>query len=249
MTDNLVDTKTHDYLDQDPELRGQKYVCLSFVSPEDVIEQKEVHFFGKFLTNFSRDLSELFTNLKIKADDTTNVGEFSLNMIEMLDGLKQRYDYIFDAKALGDEFNFYKQNNSEKLEREYLEANNFQTSIRGIKVRGSYETLLEAQKRAEVIKKLDAAHNVYVGQVGCWCPWSPYPEDIENIEYSETQLNTIMKKYKENQSDKNEHFNMRRDEMMNKALELNDKKKTLNSQLFESDDPLTFSAKVVQDEE
>lgn len=212
----LVDVKTCDYLDQDPELRGQRFVCMSFVSPEDVIQRKEVAFFHDFLSTFSKDLSELFANLKTKLGTEDS---------EMVDGLKSRYDYVFDAAALSDEFDFYKQTNSDKLEREYLEKNNFQTSIRGIKVRGTYDNLVEAQRRAEAIKKFDRAHNVYVGEVGAWCPWSPYPEEIENVEYSETQMNTLMKKYKENQSEKNEHFRMRRDAMMDRANALNEQKK------------------------
>jgi hypothetical protein len=214
----LVDTKTKDYLDTDPELRGQKYVCLSFISPEDAIKRKEVVFFKKFLGAFSGDLETLFTNLKAKLGD---------EVVELIDGLKQRYDYVFEETALGDEYEFYKEVNSEKLEREYLETNKFQTTIRGIKVRGTYETLLEARNRAEVIKKFDPNHDVYVASVGCWCPWSPYAQDIADVEYSETQLNTLVKKYNENQAEKNEHYRMRRDDMMAKAEKLNEHKKEL----------------------
>jgi hypothetical protein len=139
----------------------------------------------------------------------------------MVDALKQRHDYIFDAKSLGEEYEFFMQENAEKLESEYLEANDFQTSIRGIKVRGTYDTYKEAQMRGEAIKKFDKNFNVYVAQVGCWCPWSPHPEHIENVEYSETQMNTLMKKYKENQEEKNHHFRMRRDDMIYKMEQLN----------------------------
>jgi len=65
-------------------------------------------------------------------------------------------------------------------------------------VRGSYDTLIEARKRADNIKRLDDKFDVYVAEVGCWCPWSPVGHSIEDQEFSETQLNTLMKKYREN---------------------------------------------------
>ena len=198
---------TTDYLDQDAEIRGQKYCCMSFLSPEDVIARKEVFFFQKFIDAFAKDISGLFDGILTTYKDDPKVKD-------LVDALKQRHDYVFDGKALGDEFEFYKQTKTDALEKEYLEINKFQTTIRGIKIRGSYDTLDEAKRRAETIKKFDKNFNVYVAQVGCWCPWSPNPEDIENQEYSETQMNTLMKAYKENQADKNEHFQMRRDEIL-----------------------------------
>lgn len=199
-----------DYLDEDPELRGQKYYCVSFLSPEEVIRNKHVHFFNKFTSAFSADVSTLFKNIQETCSDNKAV-------VDMVNALKQRHDYIFTPDALAEEFQQYTSTHSATLEKEYLEANNFQTTVRGIKVRGSYETLKEAQNRAEMIKKFDKNFNVYVAQVGCWCPWSPNPEEIENVEYSETQMNTLMKKYKENQIEKDEHFRARRDELVAQA--------------------------------
>jgi ribosome biogenesis protein Nip4 len=52
----LVDkSETADYvdlLDEDKPMSGQKYVCLSFISPEDHIKNKNLFYFEKFLTNF-----------------------------------------------------------------------------------------------------------------------------------------------------------------------------------------------------
>jgi hypothetical protein len=38
-----------------------------------------------------------------------------------------------------------------------------------------------------------------VGQVGFWLPWDPCADKIDNEEYLETELNTLMKEYKENE--------------------------------------------------
>ena len=206
----VVSVKEHDFLDQDQDIRGQKYVCMSFLSPEDVIKQKEVHFFNKFLSHFSTDLSLLFSNVQERFKEDSVV-------VDMMTNLKDRYDYVFNVTGLQKEFEFYKETNIADLEKEYLEKNNFQTTVRGIKVRGTYESITEAKNRASAIKKFDKNFDVFVGEVGCWCPWSPYPEEIKDQEYSETQLNTMMKKYRENLDVKDEYYSMRMDEMVQKV--------------------------------
>ena len=235
MADKLVPVSETDYLDQDPDIRGQKYVCVSFISPEDVILQKEVYFFHKFLGHFSKDLTEFFDTMKEKYSGDTSVSE-------MIKGLKQRYDYVFAPNELQETYNFFKQSNNDKLESEYFEKNKFQTSIRGIKIRGAYETFPEAQKRAEGIRKFDNKFDVYVAEMGCWCPWAPHPETISDVEYSNTQLNTLMKKYKENMDNKDEMYRIRKDEMV-KEVKLNNQNDVADLQKeIENED--TWSQKV-----
>ena len=195
----LVSVREVDYLDQDPPLRGQNYVCLSFVSPEDVIKKKEVYFFEEFMKSFSADMTEWFSNMSQKYPDDADA----------LRVIKERYSYVFDRDALVDEYMFFVNTNSAQLEDDYFKQNDFHTSIRGIKVRGVFDSLREAEIRAQVLKKIDDKFNVYVAQVGCWCPWSPNPDDIADQEYAETHLNTMMKKYKENQ-EKRDQFYMER---------------------------------------
>ena len=73
-TSALISVKDEDFLDEDPVLRGQNYVCLSFISPEDVIKRKDVFMFEKFLTHFSGDMVELFDNLsKTYPDDIDKI--------------------------------------------------------------------------------------------------------------------------------------------------------------------------------
>lgn len=188
---STVSCKERDYLDQDPEIRGQKFVCLSFLSPEEILQKKDQYVFNKFLGHFADDINILFNGLQEKFKDDPVV-------IGMLKNVKERHDYVQDTESLSREFYFFKETNGDKLDKDFLEENDFQTSIRGIKVRGSYDTLIEARKRADNIKRLDDKFDVYVAEVGCWCPWSPVGHSIEDQEFSETQLNTLMKKYREN---------------------------------------------------
>ena len=53
MTDK--NTVVEDFLDEDAEISGQRYVLLSFISPEKVLEKKDVHFFKKFLESYEVD--------------------------------------------------------------------------------------------------------------------------------------------------------------------------------------------------
>ena len=54
--------------------------------------------------------------------------------------------------------------NNDKLESDFYEKNEFKTTVRGVKFRGSYDTLQEAQAKAKKLQKTDKNFNVYVGQ-------------------------------------------------------------------------------------
>jgi hypothetical protein len=199
----LVPVSQDDYLDTDPSLRGQNYVCLSFLSPEDVIVQKEHYFFEKFIENFTTDLTELFNGMTERyPKDADNIRT-----------LKERYSYLFQSNLIGEEYNYFVSTHGESIQKAFDEKNNFKTSIRGIKVRGVFDSIREAQIRSEVLKKLDGKFNVYVAEVGAWCPWSPNPDDIQNQEFAETQLNTLMKHYKDNQIKKDIFYEERKREL------------------------------------
>lgn len=155
----MEEQPTKDYLEVDAPIPGQSYCCLSFVSPENVLESKERFFVKEFFKSLENN------DLSTKYDD-------------------------------------YLAMNSERLENEYHSNVKFKTSVRGLKIRGVYSTLDEAQNRAKLVQERDRSFHVFVGQVGYWLPWDPAAEGIENQEYLEKDLNELMKKYKENQAQK-----------------------------------------------
>jgi hypothetical protein len=116
----------------------------------------------------------------------------------------------------------------EKLNKEFSSLVDFQTNVRGFKLRGCYDTLREAQIRSEVLKRKDKQHNIYITQVGCWCPWDPNPNDIQDQHYAEDQLNTLMKKYRENQDQKDEVFENRKNDMLESQQKKVDKSNELS---------------------
>lgn len=114
--------------------------------------------------------------------------------------------YELDENKVEEEFKDFMYVNSDKLEKEFYQNNDFRTTVRGVKVRGIYDTLREAQVRAKVLQKRDPNFNVYVGQVGYWLPWDPNPHKVDTQEYAEGELNTLVQKYRENQAKKDAHF-------------------------------------------
>lgn len=227
MTEEVPVTK-EDFLDEDKPIRGQNYVCLSFISPEDILIQKDVYFFNKFLGSFSKNMEELIASLKAKYP----------NENETLELVKENYSYIFNVNELNEQYNFFKGNNSEDLEKEFHTLQEYRPTIRGIKVRGTFDTLKEAQVRAEVLKRMGDKFDIFIGQVGCWCPWSPNPNDLENQEYAETQLNTLMKKYKENTVNKEAEFGSRKAEKMERIKQENERRKAEVEELEKSTENL-----------
>jgi hypothetical protein len=192
-------------LDEDKPIRGQNYVLVSFVSPEDVIANKEAYYFSRFIDQFGKDMNTLFTGIQAKYPDAK----------DLIDTVKNNHLYISDVNEMQEQYKFFKSTNSADVEADYHRDNNFQTTIRGLKVRGVFDTLEEAKNRSEFLKKVDNKFNIFIGQVGVWCPWSPNPNDINNQEYSESQLNTLMKKYKENMDNKDIMFEKRKQEQIN----------------------------------
>ncbi len=212
MTDKsteIVSTKEMDYLDEDKPIKGQNYVLLSFISPEDVIVNKESYYLTKFLEKFGKDMDTLFNGILSKYPDSE----------DLINNVKNNNKYISDPKEMNEQYKFFKSMNTTDIESQYYRDNNFQTTIRGLKVRGVFDTIEEAKKRSEFIKKVDDKFDIFIGQVGCWCPWSPNPNDLENQEYSESQLNTLMKQYKANMEEKDALFEERKKTEINLSKE------------------------------
>ena len=85
------------------------------------------------------------------------------------------------------------------LEESFNEKYNFQTSTRGLKVRGAFPSQQEAELRCKMLREIDPNHDVYVGPVGTWMPWDPDAYKTGRVEYLEDELNSLMaKKKKEN---------------------------------------------------
>jgi DNA repair exonuclease SbcCD ATPase subunit len=95
--------------------------------------------------------------------------------------------------------------------------------IRGLKVRGVYETYEEATERAKLLRDTDKHFHVFVGEVGKWLPWDPEPDSkqVKDAEYAENELNNLMKAYKKNQKAAEKYEETRKSELLEKSLQEN----------------------------
>jgi len=193
-----------DFLEVDPKIPGQNYVCMSFVSPEKILKQKEV-----FMT--SRFLHHLLT------EDDLPTKDLRTKLIN--NEVKPTYETVFEA------YEDWKYSRKEGLEMEFYEKNNFQTSVRGIKIRGTYDTHKEASVRAQVLRKKDPSFNVYVGQVGYWLPFDPDTDAIQEQEYQENMLNDLVKKYKDNLDSRDNMYEQIKIDKIKQAKKENEERK------------------------
>jgi len=112
----------------------------------------------------------------------------------------------FRESAIKEDYETFLFKNRKRMDDEFFAKNDFRTTVQGVKVRGVFDTYNEAVHRCKTLQKLDPSFNVYVGQVGFWLPWDPEPHDIADQEYADDQLNTLMKKYKENEKTRDELY-------------------------------------------
>jgi DNA repair exonuclease SbcCD ATPase subunit len=120
------------------------------------------------------------------------------------------------------------------------------SSMYTFKVRGAYETVEEAQKRIQFLNSIDPNVNIYLAEVGKWCPFDDDPEKAKDAVYKDEELNRLMKGYKENQEKAKEHFQQRKAEMVAKALtDTKEKKEKLKA---EEDERKKLLKKVIADD-
>jgi hypothetical protein len=209
-----------DLLEEDKPIAGQKFACVSFVSPENILKQKEIFFFEEFLKKWDLNKSmEKFVQF-------LNFVSFKYNM--SFDDLTNDFkEFVKEEKetltktSMKDEYKTYLDNNEEELEKTFGINNQFQTSTRGLKVRGVYPTLEEAELRCKMLREIDPNHDVYVGPVGLWMPWEPEAYKTGRVEYMEDELNQLMHEKTKNESNAKSAFDQRVKETKQKAIEEN----------------------------
>jgi len=212
-----------DLLEEDKPLSGQKFVCVSFVSPENILTQKNHFFFQEFLKHydFSKSVQKFSQFLNFLAFKYNM--EFDKMMEDFQEFVSSEKDE-FPKNEINDEYKNFLDSNEERLEDEFNETYEFQTSVRGLKVRGSYSTQAEAEFRCKMLREVDPNHNVYVGPVGMWMPWEPEAYKTGRVEYLEDELNQLMSEKNKNEKDAKQQFEKRVLDSKRKAIEENIKK-------------------------
>jgi hypothetical protein len=178
----VTDSKKPDYLEVDDAIPGQNYVCLSFLSPETLMQNKEAFKCVKFLQSYCKDKKLKFEDVYSSYQDFT-------------------YKY------------------EDKLQRDFDEQNDFQTSVRGLKVRGVFDTRQAAEDRAKKLSLRDSGFHTFVGQVGYWLPWDPNADKVADEVFQDSQLNDMMEKYQENNINRDIFYEEQKREKVKAAQE------------------------------
>lgn len=212
-----------DLLEEDKPIAGQKFVCMSFCSPEKVLKQKEIFFFEEFLKNWEFNKSmEKFLQFVNYISYKYNISFDDLNK-DFKEFIQEEKDKLVKSN-LSDDYKTYIDNHEDELQKKFDVENNFQTSTRGLKIRGVYPTQEEAELRCKMLREIDPNHDIMVGPMGLWMPWDPEAYKTGRVEYMEEELNQLMYEKQKNESNAKTAFEQRVKETKQQAIEENIKK-------------------------
>ena len=227
--DGSENPKYVDLLTEDKPISGQKFSCMSFISPEKILTQKNEFYFTEFLKHFDFSKSvERFTQFLnfVSYKYSLDFPKLTADFQEYLNEEKE----LATVQYVRDEYKNFLDVNEERLEEEFGRAHSFQTNTRGVKNRGNYSTQEEAELRAKLLRETDPSHDVYVGPVGMWVPWEPEAYKTGRVEYLEEELNQLMSEKNKNEAFAKSEFEKRISEKKKEVIEENKKlaKKTGN---------------------
>ena len=209
-----------DLCDEDPPIAGQKFACMSFISPEKILKKRELYMFEQFLKqwDFKKSMDKFF--------DFIHFLSFKYNLnIETI--VNDYTEFVKDESVkmkdntVEDDYKNFLDKNEDSLTEKFQKENQFQTSVRGIKIRGVYGTQEEAELRCKKVRDLDPNHDIFVGPVGIWIPWDPEAYKTGRIEFMEEELNQLHKEKMLNEARAKEDFEKRVKETKKKAIEEN----------------------------
>jgi hypothetical protein len=210
-----------DLLEEDKPIAQQKFVCVSFVSPENVIQDKSRFLFQEFVRTW-----DLTKSMEKYAQFTSFMAyKYGLDEKQVNDDLaeycKEEGKALNEASTIEDDYKNFYEKNGDALDQKFNEAHEFQTSTRGLKIRGVFPTQAEAELRAKLLRESDPFFDVFVGPVGVWMPWDPDAYKTGKVEFLEKTLNELMHKKKDNEDAAKDHFTQRVRESKIKAIEEN----------------------------
>jgi hypothetical protein len=209
-----------DLCDEDQPISGQKFVCMSFVSPEKILKKREVFLFEEFLKQWD------FTKSMEKFSDFLQFLSFKFNLnveevIKSFDEFKQEESAKLKENTVDDDFKNFMDKHEDKLTEKFNRDHAFQTSVRGLKVRGVFPTQEEAEMKCKKLREYDPNHDIYVGPVGMWIPWDPDAYKTGRMEYMEENLNELHKAKLANEEKAKQEFEKRVKDAKKKAIEEN----------------------------
>jgi len=210
-----------DLCDEDAPLAGQKFACLSFVSPEKILKRRETYIFAQFVKQWD------MTKSTEKFFDFLHFVSYKYNLkvenviADLNDFITEEEVKIKSVSSIDDDYKNFMDKNEERLNTQFNRENGFQTSTRGLKIRGVFPTQDEAEMRCKKIRESDPNHDIYVGPVGIWIPWDPDAYKTGRVEFMEEELNQLHAEKIKNEALAKQEFENRVKDTKRKAIEEN----------------------------
>lgn len=88
----------------------------------------------------------------------------------------------------------------------------------GMKIRGCAATVEEAKSKVSKLMQLDNAYDIYIVETGKFFPLAVEPNAINNVEYQNETLNSLIKEYLQNRERADQEFNTRKAELTQAAI-------------------------------
>ena len=215
--DGSMNSKYVDLCDEDQAIAGQKFACMSFVSPEKILQKREVYLFNQFIKNweFSKSMERYFEfihfiSYKHNINVETLIGDFNDFVKEESDKLKK--------SGIEDDYKNFLDKQEDKLNEQFNREHAFQTSVRGLKIRGVFGNQDEAEEKCKKLRESDPNHDIYVGPVGVWIPWDPDAYKTGRVEHMEDELNALHSEKIKNEELAKKEFEERVRETKKKAI-------------------------------
>lgn len=206
-----------DLCDEDQPIAGQKFACMSFVSPEKIVKKREVFLFDQFVKQweFSKSMERYFEFIhfiayKYNLKSETLIDDFN-------DFVKEETDKLRKSGIENDYKNFIDKQ-EEKVMDAFNKEHKFQTSVRGLKLRGVFPSQDEAENKCKKLREQDPNHDIFVGPVGVWIPWDPEAYKTGRVEYLEEELNALHKEKMKNEEMAKKEFEERVRETKKQAI-------------------------------
>lgn len=215
-----------DYLEEDPEIPTQRYSIISFLSPEKIIKQKAEYYNEKFIEWLDYDwkvkgmenyIAFLSKKYSLKLED----------LFKDLEEFRKIHNESIKKTDIHEQYQVFLLKNEKDLEHSFTESVGFRTNVRGVKVRRVFSNLEECQMYAKVLQRKYPNDNLYIGKVGAWLPWDPSEHLMPEVEYAEKELNELMRKYKENEVNREIFFEEEKQNKIKAQKEENQRRKEM----------------------
>ena len=215
-----VNPKYIDLMDEDETIPGQKFCCISFISPEKILKKREIFLFDHFVKGYD------FAKSMDRFSGFLNYMAYVYNL-NVEDVFSKYNEYISEESdkmkkdTVEDDWKNFLDRHEDRLNEDFNREHSFQTSVRGLKIRGSFNTQEEAEERCKKLQSTDKNHNIFVGPVGMWMPWDPDVYKTGRVQFLEEELNQLHKEKMENEIKAKQNFDERIKETKRKAIEEN----------------------------